>query len=39
VLLTPVTAEAITQVVTTGVLPEVAEPFVAARFAPGKVAS
>jgi glycine oxidase len=39
VLLTPITSEAITQAVTTGVLPDVAEPFVAARFAPGKVAS
>ncbi len=39
VLLTPVTAGAITRAVTTGVLPEVAQPFVAARFAPGKVAS
>lgn len=39
VLLTPVTADAITAAITTGSLPRVAEPFLAARFSPGKVAS
>lgn len=39
VLLTPVTAQVITEAVTTGSLPRIAAPFVAARFSPGKVAS
>ncbi len=39
VLLTPVTAQVVTETITSGSLPRIAEPFVAERFTPGTVAS
>ena len=39
VLLTPVTADVVTTLVTTGAVPGIAEPFAAGRFGSGKVAS